>query len=126
MGVPYREAEESSDREGIALQDLGQRRTRLRTRILFVFLIAGAALGVPGYVVMREIQFALAGFAFFRLSAVGFAAPIFATGAVGLAVARRVVRARTGAWLDELARQYQVKRERLAEVTELVDAAEGG
>lgn len=125
MGDPYRETDESSDREGLALIDLGQRRTRLRSRILFVFLIAGAALGVPGYMIVREIQFAMAGVAFPKLSAaIGFFVPFAGCGAAGLAVARRMLRLRMNAWLDDVSRHYKVKRERLTEVTDLLEAAE--
>jgi hypothetical protein len=125
MGAPYREADESADREGAALAVLGMRRTRLRAWILTLFLIAGTALGLVGAWLVREAQLIMWDYYWPVLSgALGFGIPLFASGGAGVRVANRVVHARTEAWLDELSRHYHVKRERLVEVTEMINAAE--
>jgi hypothetical protein len=54
MPDPYRGTDESPDREGVALQELGQKRTRLRGRILAAFILAGIVPGLVGYAFVND------------------------------------------------------------------------
>lgn len=125
MSGPYRATEESADREGHALRELGERRTRLRLRVLAVSLTLGFAFGLPGYALVREAQLAASGMAWVQISAaVGILLPVVAAGAFGLWVAKRLIRGRMDAWLAEVCARHRVTRARLEEIIALVDAIE--
>lgn len=127
MGGPYRDTDESADREGHALRELGALRTRLRGRVLAVSLTLGFAAGLPGYALVREAQFAAAGMAWVQISAVvGILPPVIVAGALGLWIAKRLIRARMNTWLAEACARHRVTRARLEEITALVDSIEGG
>lgn len=77
--------------------------------------LAGAA---PGYLLVRELQFAGLGVAFPLLSMLlGVCAPLILGMWATVKVAGWILRRRTDAWLDELSERYDVPRKELVKYT---------
>jgi hypothetical protein len=115
--MPYRETgSEDLDLDARELQaaaTLGQRRSAFETRVLLAAILSGVVAGVFGYFAMSEWQLRLFPMAFGRVSIVGFVAPLLASAWLGSRLAGRLLRRRTPAWVDEVARAHAVPRERL-------------
>jgi hypothetical protein len=118
LGVGHDRPEE----ESAALQALGKRRSRWRSRLLLASLATGVGAGAAGLWLVTQLQWAVLGRAWILVSVVlGFFPPLIACGAVGLRVARWVVSARTSAWVAELAAAHRVDRGELAAAAALVE-----
>jgi hypothetical protein len=120
----YREGEDRlglEEREIAAIQALGQWRDRVRTAILVTFAIAGIVPGAIGYYVAQELQFQYAGGIAILMVNVAGAVVAFGTClALGVLVARRVTASRMPARLDQLAKDYEIPRERLEATSKLL------
>jgi hypothetical protein len=118
------------DRETLALQELARRRSRLKMRVLCVFLLIGLPIGFGGYLLVREAQFAMTdngstAVSFPYLSGVGFLVPFLLFGFIGRWVAMAMLRMRMPAWVDDLARLYAVERDLLTRTTDLLAELDG-
>ena len=123
--MTYREAEpkdlDVEARESDAVRALGRWRDRTKTIVLAIFGIGGLAVLGVGYYAMQEIQFRYNdGIAFVKLNVMAGCAAWAVTFAVGWFVARAVVKNRTPGKLAELAARYEVPRERLQEIADMV------
>lgn len=108
--------------EDTAFIELGRRRSRLHVLILTPFVIVGVLSGVPGYMLAREIQFAIWQVSWVLLSGlVGFVVPAVVFSAIGQAIARRMVRVRTRAWIGELAERHGVARDKLEQIAGMIE-----
>jgi hypothetical protein len=118
--MTYRSADPIGD-ESAALQELGALRSQLRTRVLQLSMLAGALLGVVGYLVTTQLQFMFLDEAWIFISALfGFFPPLAISGFVGLQIARRAARARTATWIQLCATKHGVKPEVLEDTVDLV------
>ena len=101
-------------REQLAAAELGRRRGKIQARVIAIAVVLGLAAGLVGAPLVTWLQIRLMGWAILLISnVVGFAAPAIGCAYAGRWISRSIVRQSTPAWLGELARTYQVPRERL-------------
>jgi hypothetical protein len=121
---PYRAAEDrlgASERESEAIRVLGRLRDRTRTIVLAAFGAAGVIAGIFGYWYTEQAQFKYNhGVALGFGNLIGTLAAWVVVFAPGIWVSRRVVAARMPGWVDQLARDYEVPRDRIAATAEMV------
>lgn len=118
-------AEVEPDPETRAMEELGARRGRLEKWVLLIFVATGALLGIPGYFLVRAIQFELWGVNWALLSgAVGFAVPVFSMGWLGKLLAQALVWSRTRAILDEVCARHGASPARVRELVSMLDHIE--
>ncbi len=99
---------------------LGQWRSSVRTRVLTIFVVVGVLVGLPGYWLVRELQFQSLGYAITWLSAVGFAVPAVGFGLAGKWVAGLILARRTPAKLTEVAANLKVPRDQLDDLAKML------
>ena len=108
-----------------ALRELARRRGRVKTRVLFAILMAGAILGLVGCALTTSIQLALFNQAWLVISiALGFFPIFVASASVALRLARWAARRPTDAWVSELAATHRLDRDALAEEVRLLHGIE--
>jgi hypothetical protein len=122
--VAYRQDEDrlgNAAREDDAVVAFGAWRSRVRTIVLTICTLTGAVLGIPGFLLVRELQFQMIGVALYYVSAIGFVIPFLVLAGVGVVVGRRVVRSRTPGAIDRIAAEYQIDKKVLVETAAAVD-----
>ena len=111
----------------LAVQELGQRRSRLFTCVIVPFVVVGVLGGIPGYLAVRELQFRLMDVNWVWLSGVvGFAAPFLLFSMIGRFAARRLVASRTRRWVRDLAQKHAASLQLLEETALMLDCVESG
>ena len=121
---PYRETVDRlglEEREAEAVRVLGRWRDRLRTRVLVAAAVAGIGTFAVGFYGGIELQLMVADVVQIRLAVLVGAACFIATLFGGRMLARILVRRRSAALVVQLAADYEVPPERLAEMTEMLD-----
>ena len=109
--VPYRESTDVAlvDGEALAIKELAARAARLRRRIMIPCIAAGLAGAVAGYLLVREIQFAMVHAQMPWLSGVVGGIPPFS---VSLRLAQKLgdaaVSKRAPAWVEEQIRVHDL------------------
>jgi hypothetical protein len=105
-----------------AATELGRKAARVRSIVAWPCILIGVLMGIPGYLVVREIQFRTLGMNVAYVSAfAGFLPPLAAGIFVARFVSRRLIRARAKAWVAEVAGRYGVSRELLTDITQYWD-----
>lgn len=125
--MAYRETEDRlglEEREGEAMRVLGHWRDAVRTRILLAFALAGLVVAVFGYDAVQDFQFRHNhGVAFLYINVgLGVIVPFIVAMLLGRLVGRSVVTRRLDAKVAQLAHDYELPLERLAELAALVKA----
>jgi hypothetical protein len=120
----YREGEDrlgADERETEAIRALGRWRDRVRTIILAIFAIVGIVPAAIGYYVVQELQFEYnRGVAILVVNVAGATVTWLIFAGAGVLVGRRVTAARMPARLDQLAKDYEIPRERLDATAKLL------
>ena len=109
--MPYREPIDFPpvDGEALAVKELAARASRLRRTILFPSIVAGLAASVVGYMLAREVQFALFQAQMPWLSGViGGIPPFTASLRIAQKLGDAAVSKRAPAWVDEQLRLHNL------------------
>ena len=100
-----------------AAETLGRRADRVRHAVAWPCVVMGVLAGYVGYLVVREIQFAIIGVNFGWLSAVaGGIPPLMASAFVARWIGRAIVRRRAPTWIMEISNQTGASREELTDI----------
>ena len=121
---PYRETVDRlglEEREAEAIRVLGKWRDRLRTRVLVGAAVVGLGTFALGFYGGIALQLMITNVVQIRLAVLVGAACFIATLFAGRQVARMLVRGRSPALVAQLAEDYEVPSERLAEMVALLD-----
>jgi hypothetical protein len=121
---PYRETVDRlglEEREAEAVRVLGRWRDRQRTRVLVGAALAGLGTFALGFYGGIALQLMVSNVVQVRLAVLVGAACFLATLFAGRQVARIIVKRRSPALVEQLAADYEVPPERLAEMTEMLD-----
>jgi len=112
-----------SSREQSAVQALGERRSRVKARVLFVTSVLAVGAGLVGYTMSIDWQLDLMGVAYLWINmAVGFGLPTATIMFIGSKVARWQVARCIPTWVDQLAKAHDVPRDRLEAVARAVQS----
>ena len=109
-------------REQDVVAELALRISKLEMRLLVPAVMIGAILGVPGFLLVRELQFRLMGVASWKVCLLGVLAPVLGAGFLGRFVAHLIARQRLRAWLHALERTHELPRARLEELARTLRA----
>ena len=109
------------EREAEAVRVLGKWRDRLRTRVLLGAAITGLGTAALGFYAGVALQLMVATAVQVRLAVLVGAACFIATLLAGRQVARILVRRRSPSLVAQLAADYEVPPERLAEMAAMLD-----
>jgi len=107
-------SESALDNEDLALQALARKATRIRMTVGGVAIVAGLAVGLAAYWVLRAASYDVLGFnnpAATGIGALGI--PCGVALLLARAISRLFIRARQEAWSAELAQQHGVPADRL-------------
>lgn len=105
----------ASEREQAAIAELGQWRSRLRSRCLLGFALAGVALGGVGYWVAQELQFRHNdGVALAHVNGAGAAIPFLILLAAGVVFSRVLSRRLAPRMATKLAAKYGIPADEVA------------
>jgi len=121
---PYRETVDRlglEEREAEAIRVLGRWRDRLKTRVLVGAAIAGLGTFAVGFYGGVALQLMLTNAVQVRLAVLVGVACFIATLLAGRQVARMLVRRRSPALVAQLAEDYEVPSERLADMVQMLD-----
>ena len=124
LAPPYRETVDRlglEEREAEAIRVLGKWRDRLRSRVLVGAAVAGLGTFALGFYGGVALQLMVSNVVQVRLAVLVGAACFIATLFAGRQVARMLVRGRSRALVDQLAEDYEVPPERLAEMVAMLD-----
>ena len=103
------------------LVDFGRWRNRLKGQWIAGSILVGIALGLPGYMLARWVQFAVWNLNWLWLSAaIGVGIPFLVMVSIGAAMAQQAVSARTPAAIRRIAARHQVEEGQLTELADLV------
>jgi len=121
---PYREIVDRlglEAREAEAIRVLGRWRDRLKTRVLVGAAVAGLGTFAVGFYGGVALQLMLTNVVQVRLAVLVGVACFIATLLAGRQVARMLVRRRSPALVAQLAEDYEVPSERLADMVQMLD-----
>jgi hypothetical protein len=106
------------DGEDLALRALARNATRIRMTIGGVAIIAGLAVGLLAYWVLRAVSFDVLGVNPYPVTAaVAYGIPCGMALLLARVISRLLIRARQEAWIAELAQQHGVPADRLRDAT---------
>lgn len=121
MAYRANEPPDDVDHEEIAVAALGRHARRVRQRILLPAIFGGLALAVGGYLVARELQFALMNAQWPWLSGVvGGLPPFAACVQIGRKMGDAIVRKRAPTWAADAVRTYELPEGSLDEFLEVL------
>ncbi len=116
------ETEAPPDNEELALREFGRRVVRVRGAIAGACAFFGIALGMTGYMLLRQIQLDSNGVHVPMLTgALGFAPPFAIMFALAGWLGKKAVRSRKTPWIAELAQKHKVSESRLDEFLTMWD-----
>lgn len=109
------------EREGEAVRVLGRWRDAVRTRVLLGAALCGVLAAAGGFYFAIQLQLEVGEIASARLGALVAAAAFVSTLLAGRTIAKLVIQRRIGGLVTQLAEDYEVPRERLAELAQMIE-----
>jgi hypothetical protein len=109
------------DPEALAMAEVARRARRGRLAVAAPILVAGLALGVAGYVVLREAFFAtIHGHVPYLTGALSILPALTLAWSAATAAGRALVRWRAPRWAEEVGAMHGVPRESLAQLASML------
>jgi len=124
MSGPFREMPDvlgAAEREGAAIREFARWRDRLQSRVLLGFALVGLVVAIPGFLVVRDLQFQwMNGVALMWVTvAAGCVAPFVLAMFFGGRVASALARRRAPAVVARLAARYEIADTELTKIVSM-------